>query len=215
VGGAHAALILAAGQSRRMGAPKALLELEGVPLVRLHVERALELGCARVLVIVRPELADAVAQLMAQVPEGTAARVIAAETASQASSLAVLVRSLASLGRSEPERGYLIAPVDSLPCTRQTYRALCAALGDHTLACTPRFAGRGGHPVLARAALLGGYRSGPLERALPLCEVLARAGERRVRVDVPDPSVLADLDTPAQARALGLCLPGDLPASAG
>ena len=203
------ALILAAGQSRRMGVPKALLELERVPLVRLHVERALALGCARALVIVRPELEVTVAQHLACVRAGAAVQLVSAVTHSQASSLAVLVRKLASVEQAEPESRLLITPVDALPCTDLTFRALCAALGDLTLAVTPRFAGRGGHPVLVRSALLAGHAHGPLDAALPLRVLLEQAGSRRLRVDVEDSSVVADLDTPADAGAVGLRAPDE------
>lgn len=47
-----AALILAAGASRRLGRPKQLLALDGTPLVRLAVERASESHCDGVFVVV-------------------------------------------------------------------------------------------------------------------------------------------------------------------
>lgn len=45
-------LLLAAGASRRLGHPKQLLETaDGVPLVRSMVQRLLDAGCSRVLVV--------------------------------------------------------------------------------------------------------------------------------------------------------------------
>jgi molybdenum cofactor cytidylyltransferase len=46
------ALILAAGSGRRMGGPKALLELEGETLLRRTARVALEAGCRPVLAVV-------------------------------------------------------------------------------------------------------------------------------------------------------------------
>jgi CTP:molybdopterin cytidylyltransferase MocA len=194
------ALVLAAGEGRRMGMPKALLELGGVPLVRLHVDNALALGCTRALVIVRPALASPVEALVA-----SRARVLAAATDSQASSLAVLVRTLAREVRLSVDLTFLVAPVDTWPCCETTHRALQEALSPGIKAATPRFQGRGGHPVLLRAPLLEPYLCGPLEACRPLRAVLAEAS--RTRVDVADPRVVTDVDTPADAHALGLCVP--------
>lgn len=47
-----AALILAAGEGRRMGGPKALLRLDGETLLRRAARTALEAGCAPVVAVV-------------------------------------------------------------------------------------------------------------------------------------------------------------------
>src|SRR5450755_741708 len=59
-----AAIILAAGASRRMGRNKMLLELEGVPLVRRAVACALAAGLSPVVVVVGHE-ADPVRSALA------------------------------------------------------------------------------------------------------------------------------------------------------
>lgn len=46
-----AAILLAAGASSRMGANKMLLEVEGEPMVRRAARRALDAGCAPVVVV--------------------------------------------------------------------------------------------------------------------------------------------------------------------
>ena len=122
-------------------------------------------------------------------------------------SLAVLVRALSRVETWTPDLTFLITPVDTLPCSESTHRALRRALADHVLASTPRFSGRGGHPVLLRAGLLEPYLEGPLEACRPLREVLAGTGAQRTCVDVADPGVVSDVDTPADACALGLRLP--------
>lgn len=45
------AIVLAAGASRRMGSNKLLLAIEGEPMVRRTVRRALDAGCAPVVVV--------------------------------------------------------------------------------------------------------------------------------------------------------------------
>lgn len=197
------AVVLAAGAGERMGGPKALLELDGAPLLQRHVERALALGCAHVAAIIAPEvhalLAPALSRFAAKLS------LIAAHTDSQASSLARIVQALAHAHSSSPT--FLITPVDVLPCSAATFRALHAALAPQLCAATPSFAGRGGHPVLVRAELLMPYRDAALAAYPPLRDVLARAGARRREVVVEDPAVVSDLDTYAEARALGLSVP--------
>jgi CTP:molybdopterin cytidylyltransferase MocA len=187
-----------------MGAPKALLELAGVPLVRAHVERALELGYPHALVIVRPELAERVRQLFAPLPYADRVRIVSAATCSQAASLALLVRLLAADGPSASNTTVLITPVDALPCSDATHRELSAALTGAVLAVTPQFEARGGHPVLLKAEMLETYLHGSLESCCSLRDLLAEAGERRRRIDVADQAVVSDVDTPEEARALGL-----------
>ena len=47
-----AAVVLAAGLSRRMGQSKLLLTLEGAPVIRLTVERVLAAGVGPVVVVI-------------------------------------------------------------------------------------------------------------------------------------------------------------------
>jgi CTP:molybdopterin cytidylyltransferase MocA len=58
-----AGLLLAAGAGRRFGGPKALVELEGEPLVRRGVQLLRDGGCAPVLVVVGARADDVVAVL--------------------------------------------------------------------------------------------------------------------------------------------------------
>lgn len=51
------AIVLAAGASRRMGTNKLLLEIEGEPMVRRTVRRALDTGCSPVVVVTGHERA--------------------------------------------------------------------------------------------------------------------------------------------------------------
>ncbi len=56
-------VILAAGSSRRLGRPKQLLEIDGTPLVRCVVDRALSAGVHEVIVVVGNRSADVAAAL--------------------------------------------------------------------------------------------------------------------------------------------------------
>jgi molybdenum cofactor cytidylyltransferase len=192
----HAAVILAAGEGRRMGGPKALLELAGEPLLRLHA-RALGALCP-VLVVVRPAIAAEVRQLL-----DSRVRVHEGEAATQAASLGLVVRELSTC--AQPGSAILITPVDVMPASEATLKALCSALEPGRLAATPAYRGRGGHPVLVRMELLGALLD-PSSEPASLRTLLASAGRKRVRVEVSDAHIVRDFDTPEQARRARLAL---------
>jgi CTP:molybdopterin cytidylyltransferase MocA len=178
-------IVLAAGEGRRMGGPKARLALGGSFLVERHVA-ALARACARVVVVVRPADAAWVDAALATRP---GAVVIGAITPAPAASLQ------AALPWCGSER-VVVTPVDLLPPAASTLEALLRAIDDDVLAATPTYRGRGGHPVVVRRALLD--RLSP-DRTLR--DVLASAGARRVRIAVEDPHVVGDLDTPSDCAA--------------
>jgi molybdenum cofactor cytidylyltransferase len=62
-----AAIVLAAGASRRMGRNKLLLQVDGVPMVRRTVQRAIDAGAAPVIVVLGHE-PDAVRAALAGLP---------------------------------------------------------------------------------------------------------------------------------------------------
>jgi CTP:molybdopterin cytidylyltransferase MocA len=145
---------------------------------------------------VRPAAAEVVRSLLRGHEE---ARVLAVATSAQAESLAAGLQSLDEACHT-PDDVILVTPVDMLPAALATHHALLASLTGQALAVTPVHRGRGGHPVIARRALLAPYEGAHVPP--PLREVLATAGEARLRVEVEDPRVLGDLDYPADVRAL-------------
>ena len=188
---ALAAIVLAAGQGTRLGGPKALLEFDGVTLVARHVARALACGCERVVLVVRAEVAekiDAGAR-----PE---VRVVISDAPDPAGSLAVGVAALGACAR------VFVTPVDTLPASDETCAALVAALDAGARAATPAYRDRGGHPVLCRFDVLEPYarRAAALDPPEsswpPLRTVLRALGPERARVEVRDPQIAVDLDTP-------------------
>jgi CTP:molybdopterin cytidylyltransferase MocA len=176
-------IVVAAGRGRRMGGSKARLVVSGVTLLERHVLGLFEAGCAEVLAVVHPDDASFARTL----PGG--ARVLAASTESQWESLT------AALDTLDQPTTLVITPVDMLPVTPHTLALLIAAVSGEVRAATPIYRGRGGHPVVVRSELL----------ALPgesLRDRLTSAGARRARIAVDDPTVLTDLDTPADVASV-------------
>jgi len=141
------AVVLAAGGGRRMGRPKALLPLDGEPLLLWHIRAYASLGL-RVTVVIGAEAP----RVRAVVPAGV--RVVENRDWAATDPAASAWLALEGLGDC------LLSPVDLPPPRPETLAALIAATGD----AVPRFRGRDGHPVRLAAP----HRPGRLDERLRL-----------------------------------------------
>ena len=178
-----AAIILAAGLSRRMGRPKLLLEVEGRPIIRHAVERVISAGIRHVLVVAPPEH-----EALARALDGLEVRfaVNPIPEAGQGSSVSAGVRALAP-----GTTAVLIALGDQPGVPAEVIPALIEALKvpGKTIAA-PRYTDGLGNPVLFTTSVFP--------------ELLALAGDRGARAVVErDPSRLAVVD-------IRSCMPRDI-----
>jgi molybdenum cofactor cytidylyltransferase len=151
-----AVAILAAGESSRMGQPKALLPIGGVTFLEhlLLVTTHPRVGCRRVV-------------LGAHVDEITRRVAIDAQDlvvnqnweSGPLSSLQTAIRTL-----PDDAEGLLVAPVDHPIISAVLIDALIGAFDESgKLILVPKFAGRRGHPVIFRASLFPELLAAPLE----------------------------------------------------
>jgi CTP:molybdopterin cytidylyltransferase MocA len=188
-------IVLAAGEGRRMGGPKARLVRGGRSLLDAHACRMHECGALATALVVRPAVLAAL-EPSERPPGGW---LVPATTESQAESLGIGLRAVDARVRLEAEDLLLVSPVDLLPPALTTVRALLDAMTGGASAATPTCRGRGGHPVVATFDLVRSYLS---SGKTPLRETLRAAGDARRRIDVEDDAVLGDFDTPTEwARA--------------
>lgn len=183
-----AAVVLAAGGSRRMGgASKLLLPYGGAPLVRASVSAALAAGFEEVGVVVGHD-ADAVAAALADLP----VRRIGNPRFTEGLSTSV-ERALAwAAGRADAA---LLLLGDEPDVDPDVIRRVLAEWRRHpTGACRTRYRDRVGHPVVVAVGLAGTARGdrGLRDRLAP-----DRADVHEVEVDRPAPP---DIDTPADYR---------------
>lgn len=195
-----AALVLAAGSSRRMGPlNKLLLPLRGEPLVRHAVHTALAAGCRDVVVVLGHDAAAVQAAL-------TGLPVRCVHNAEHDEGLGSSVR--CGVAALRPDVQAVLCLLGDMPnVSPATLQALAAAYKPEAgvQACQPVFDGQPGNPVLwgapmwpALAALQGDQGARGLLRGL---------GDGLVRVPVPDPGVLLDLDTPEDWAAHSVSAP--------
>lgn len=190
-----AALILAAGQGTRFGGTKQLLDWQGRPLVAHAVETAL--ACTETVLVVVGHEAEAVARAVEHLPVEVVLNPRAAE--GQGTSLAAGVAAL--MGATRPFIGELLVMLTDQPhITPALLEQLREARGLHRIA-VPRFEGQRGNPVLFDVALF------PLLR-FSSGDVGGRAlfndyPDDIAWLDVDDPAILLDIDTPDDWQAAG------------
>jgi len=187
-----AALLLAAGESRRMGKPKSLLEWRGQPLLAYQVRQLHQAGVGEVVVVAGHD-----AGRVRAVAEGAGARVVVNPSYrdGRATSLRVGAEAL------PPDvETVLILSVDQ-PRTAAVHRRLIDAhQAAGALITTPLHAGRGGHPILLAGSLLEELRL-VTEATEGLRALVRRYDAQRLRVPMDDPSVLLEFNTPAEYAA--------------
>ncbi len=190
-------IVLAAGKGMRLGGPKALLLWPGAPgtkprpLAIVHAEKRLQAESTRAIVVARKQIVQI---LLPFVCPGLDLVVSdAADELGPAGSIATAVL------RIKADDRVLVCPVDTLPAKRETVEKLLSALGSGgapPLATRPRQGERFGHPVAMQSIALDRYRQ---PNPPPLRDHLRALGDACIGVDVRDPDVLVDIDTPADA----------------
>ena len=185
----YAGLILAAGESRRMGSPKALLNFRGETFLDRLIQR-LHSHCSPVVVVLghQPEIIRAGVR-----SPGEAIFVLNPNyELGQFSSLQCGLRAI-------PERadGVIFTPVDHPNFDSATVTRL---LDSQAPIAIPQYIGRHGHPVLVRRILIPEFLAlGPTDQARNVIHGHASEVEY---IDVADAGVLDDIDDPETYRRL-------------
>jgi CTP:molybdopterin cytidylyltransferase MocA len=187
-----AAVILAAGAGRRLGGiAKALLKSGEHTFLERIVTTARSLGLVDAVVVVGAPFGEAVAEHARSL--GLRVVVNPDPGRGMASSVALGFAAL-----TDGDAAWLW-PVDHPHVTTETLRALVTKLGETDVA-QPRFGERGGHPpLIARRLWPRLVACGELDGGARA--VIATA--TLVAVAIDDAGVVRDIDTPADAGALG------------
>ncbi len=199
-------LILAAGESSRMGTDKALLpwppqaETNAAPPQQTLLSAAIlalrPFTCAVVVVVGRNQ------ERIAPVIEAAGAVLVRnpAPERGQFSSLHVGLREL--LARECDSA--MITPVDCPPLSAKSLSLLCAAfegaLRRGFWAVAPENSGKHGHPLLANRNLIDAFLAAPVTSNAR--EILHAHARRIEYVSVPDPLAKAGLNTPQDYAAV-------------
>jgi CTP:molybdopterin cytidylyltransferase MocA len=199
-----AALLLSAGESRRMGRPKALLPWPAqygpdTTLLAHQIQALKAAGVDRVVVVLGHQAEVLRAAVEPLLPPHLAGVVWTVNPHYQQGKTTSIKAGIAALGTASCD-ALLILNVDQ-PRNADTIRHL---LAEHRrgggLITIPTYRDKGGHPVVLDASLLGDL--GGIDEATEGLRALVRRHRdavRRVAVDAAE--VLWDLNTPEQYRA--------------
>lgn len=186
------AIVLAAGLSRRMGRPKLLLEVEGMPIIRHAVERVISAGISQVFVVAGPDH-----EALARALEGLPVRFVVNPTpeAGQGSSVSAGVRALPT-----GTTAVLIALGDQPGVPAEVIPALLGALKTPGKSiAAPRYVDGLGNPVLFASSVFPELLELPGDRGARA--VVERDPSRIAQVDVGCP-MPRDIDTPQDYESL-------------
>ncbi|HEY4334920.1 MAG TPA: nucleotidyltransferase family protein [Puia sp.] len=190
------AILLAAGSSRRMGAPnKLLLPWKGKPLVAITAENIMAAGINELLVITGHE-ADETAAALGHLP----ARIIHNPDHEKGMTSSIQTGVLAAAGQ-----GYLICLADMALVTPDEYILLLAAFNreysrDIQCILLPEYQGRKGNPVLFSSSWRESILQHPEEDG---CRTLVRDNpQHHCRISMPTDHILQDIDTPGDYEQL-------------
>jgi molybdenum cofactor cytidylyltransferase len=185
------AVVLAAGASSRMeGKPKALLrDSRNLTYVSRVSGSARDGGAGGVIVVVGPPHGDAVKKA---VPPGASAVINPRPERGMLSSIQAGIDAVPTQCS-----GVLVWPVDVPFVLPATVRALIEAKAGRI--AVPRYQGKGGHPVRIPRPLFPDVMA--LDGDAGLKGLYDARPNLVERIDVDDPAVLVDVDTPAEAAA--------------
>jgi CTP:molybdopterin cytidylyltransferase MocA len=191
--------MLAAGSGARAGGPKGLRLVQGKPWLQHQIEAWSALGAEHLRLGLGAHYQEhlklsclAQERLAAQPAPGRPSLELRRNEHWQLGPFSTL-QCLAA--PPLPPLPVFLTPVDVLPPRSATVTAMLQALA-RAYAVVPRFAGRGGHPVLlAPAYLLGLLALDPRHPQARLDWQLGQLPqELKVQLDVPDPAVLTNLN---------------------
>lgn len=198
-------IILAAGASKRMGSPKALLRSgDGVALLEIQAKRLLIAGCSDIAAVVGAD-AEKIGTELSELDLTWISN--EAWERGQFSSVQTGLAWMLDTASS----GAILQPVDVLTDEPDTARLLLetASLNPTMDAILPAFDGRGGHPIFisrqAAARMIGTDPEGPdarLDRQIELLESV-------LRLPVEDEGILRNINTPEEWKNVNALISDD------
>jgi molybdenum cofactor cytidylyltransferase len=187
------AVILSAGESSRMGRPKALLPIDGQTFIEKIVGALKQASIGKVIVILghsAAEMRPRIEHLPVEILQNPNYKL------GQVSSLQVAVR---RLEKETDCDGMLVHLVDHPYIDAKLVESMIERFyASGKLIVVPRYGGKRGHPVIFSRKLFGELLAAPLDQGAKAV-VNAHRGDT-LEIDSQDPGVTVDIDTPELYR---------------
>lgn len=187
-------VILSAGESSRMGRPKALLPIDGVRFVEKIVSTLKSTNVGNIIVVLGHN-GEEMRQKISDLPVTILINQYYKQ--GQLSSLQVAIRHLESSG--SPVDGILVHLVDHPYIEAKLVNLMIKRFNEtKKLIVVPRFQGRRGHPVIFARALFAELLAAATD--LGAKPVVHAHRDDTLEIDTDDKGVLIDIDTPEEYR---------------
>ena len=188
------AVILSAGESSRMGRPKALLPIDGVRFIE-KIVTSLQATRVGQIIAVLGHNAEEMRQKISDLPVSIV--INSNYKQGQLSSLVAAIRSIQSSKNSVD--GMLVHLVDHPYITAQLVDAMIERFYEtKKLIVVPRYRGRRGHPVIFSSALFAEMLAAPVDQGAKA--VVHAHRDETLEIDTGDQGVTIDIDTPDEYR---------------
>lgn len=187
------AILLSAGESSRMGKPKALLDWFGTPLVVAQANSLLDGGAERVIVVTGAHH-DEIRHVVSDMPDVEIinnANWVSGKTTSIKAGLSALSDGCATI---------ILLAVDQPRPAWVVERALKSHLQSGCPVTSPRYSGHGGHPLLFDISIRDQLINISEQRE-GVREVMKRHEDEMNRAYFDNPVIRLDLNTPDDYKA--------------
>ena len=192
------AVIPAAGHSQRMGQPKLLLPLGGATVIARLLAALDHPAIAVRIVVVRPDDEPLRAEVQRS---GGIALQPAEPPPDMRTSIEHALASIQDRFTPRPDDGWLLVPADHPVLDRGLVERVIAAWQAHRPEIlVPTCGGRRGHPTVFRWNLAAAVPRLPADCGLN--QLVRDGGQEVLEVELGDPALLTDLDTPADYGSL-------------
>jgi molybdenum cofactor cytidylyltransferase len=190
------AVILSAGESSRMGHPKALLPIDGVRFVEKIVSTLKSTDVGSIIVVLGHN-AEEIRQKISDLP--VTILINHDYKQGQLSSLQAAIRHLESSSEGSSVDGILVHLVDHPYISAGLVNLMINRFYEtRKLIVVPRFQSRRGHPVIFSRALFSELLAAGLDQGAK--PVVHAHRDETLEIDTEDRGVLIDIDTPEEYR---------------
>jgi molybdenum cofactor cytidylyltransferase len=190
------AVILSAGESSRMGRPKALLHIDGVRFIE-KIITALRLSRVGKIMVV---LGHNAAEMRQKINDLQVDLVINPDyKQGQLTSLRAAIHSIEASNNANRVDGILVHLVDHPYINADLVNLMIERFYEtQKLIVVPRYQNRRGHPVIFSKALFGELLAAPLDRGAKA--VVHAHRDDTLEIDTNDEGAIIDIDTPEEYR---------------
>jgi molybdenum cofactor cytidylyltransferase len=190
------AVILSAGESSRMGRPKALLPIDGVRFIERIVTTLKATRVGRIVVV----LGHNITELRQKISDLPVDLVINPDyKRGQLTSLVAAIRNIETGKDAERVDGILVHLVDHPYINADLVNLMIDRFYEtKKLIVVPRYQNRRGHPVIFSRALFAELLAAPLDRGAKA--VVHAHRDDTLEIDTNDEGAIIDIDTPEEYR---------------